>query len=65
MALGLSPFPTYQERVEYERLVNDCKFTREMLTDDLYVMDVLSVCDDTNYFVFDVRNRCDYIMYLL
>lgn len=56
IALGLSAEVTNEEREEYIALLSHCN-REELLTDDLYIMDVLSVSDDTTYFVFDDNMR--------
>lgn len=56
IALGLTAEPSDAERDEYNTLVRRCN-DEELLTDDLYIMDVLSVSDDTTYFVFDDNMR--------
>jgi hypothetical protein len=56
IALGLSPEPSDADREEYASLVRHCN-REELLTDSLYIMDVVAVADDTSYFVFDDNMR--------
>ena len=56
IALNLSPEPSRAEREEYSYLLRQCN-TEELLTDDLYIMDVVSVADDASFFVFDDNMR--------
>lgn len=56
IALGLAVDVSVAEREEYTALLKHCN-REELLTDDLYIMDVLSVSDDTTYFVFDDNMR--------
>jgi hypothetical protein len=64
VALGLSAEHSNEERAHYSQLLRECNRV-ELITDDLYIMDVLSVSDDTSYFVFDVRSKSNKTFLLL
>ena len=53
MALCLPPKISKKEDVHYRKLTKLCTEI-DVITDDLYVMDVNSFCDDTSFFVFEV-----------
>lgn len=56
IALGLAPTATQDEVQAFEALKRSCDRV-SLLTDELYVMDVFSVTDDTSYFVFEDELR--------
>jgi hypothetical protein len=55
LALCLPPTLSRKEKLTYLKLH---QLTQEidLLTDELYVMDVSTFCDDTRYFVFEVSH---------
>ena len=44
------------ETIEYESLRRSCD-TVDLITDELYIMDVLNIADDTRYFIFEDELR--------
>mmetsp|Transcript_403 Transcript_403/g.755 ORF Transcript_403/g.755 Transcript_403/m.755 type:complete len:566 (+) Transcript_403:85-1782(+) len=56
MAHCLPPSISRKERLAFLKLKDMCNEI-ELLTDDLYVMDVITFCDDTRYFVFEDKLR--------
>lgn len=56
IALGLTPTACPEEIQTFEGLKRSCDRI-SLLTDELYVMDVFSVTDDTSYFVFEEELR--------
>lgn len=54
MALDLPPQPSVTEKLAYMKLQSLCS-KLDLLTDELYINDVLTTCDDPRYFVFEVR----------
>ena len=59
MAFGLPPHLSASEHFDYSTLQELCT-SYDLLTDDLYIMDILNYTDDCRYFVFEVRlNICD------
>jgi hypothetical protein len=56
LALGLSPDESADEGPIFRTLLDDVH-SSDYITDELFVMDVLNVVDDPNYFIFDETLR--------
>ena len=53
LALCLPPEVSKKETAHFNKLSRLCREV-DIITDDLFVMDVNSFCDDTSFFVFEV-----------
>ena len=56
LALGLAPEETSSEINSFDKLQQQTHCT-DMITDELFIMDVLSTCDDPDFFIFEEMLR--------